>query len=124
MSSENDVRSISVPAAADLSAAQYRMMDINSSGQIATVATKGAKMAGVLQDKPAAAGRIGALGYSGVTKVELGDTVAAGAEVISDANGAAVATDAADQYILGVCLEGGTVGEVGKVLIKPYMRSA
>lgn len=120
---ENKVQSISVQASADLSAAQYLIMDINSSSQLATVATKGAKMAGVLQDKPAAAGRVGALGISGKTKVVLGATVAAGAEVISDANGKAIATDAIDQYVLGTCVVGGDANEIGEVLIKPYMRS-
>jgi hypothetical protein len=124
MSAENKVDNISVPASGDLSAAQYLIMDVNSSGQLATVATKGAKMVGILQDKPAAAGRPGALAINGKAKVVLGATVAAGAEVISDAAGKAIATDAADQYVLGTCMRGGAVNEVGEVLIKPYMRSA
>ena len=124
MATEYGLKNISLPAAADLSAKQYYIVDVNSSSQAALVATKGAKMVGVLQDKPAAANRIGAVAVEGISKVELGDTVAAGAEVISDANGAAIATDAADQYILGTCIKGGAVGEIGEVLIKPYMRSA
>jgi hypothetical protein len=124
MSAENTLTNISVPASGDLSAAQYLIMDVNSSGQLATVATKGAKMVGVLQDKPAAAGRAGALAIAGKTKVVLGATVAAGAAVIADAAGKAIATDAVNQYVLGTCVKGGAVNNIGEVIIGTYQRSA
>lgn len=123
MAFESSLTCVTMPAAADLSAAQYKIVDVNSSRQMALVATKGAKTAGILQDKPAAAGRAGSMAIAGQSMVLLGGTVAAGAEVISDANGAAIATDAADQYILGTCIVGGAAGEIGVVQIKQYMRS-
>ena len=114
-------KSIPVEASADLSAAQFRVMTINSSGQLVQAGV-GDPIAGVLQDGPAAAGRAGQLMLDGVTKVEAGGVVAAGATVKSDASGRAISTAAVTtQWNLGIALEGaGGAGELIAVLMNPH----
>lgn len=125
MSYENNLTAFTFEAGSDLSASQYCFVDVAADGQVDVVSSKGAKAAGVLQDKPSAAGRAGMVGVVGITKVKVGAAVTAGAEVISDADGKAIATDAADQYIQGTALETSTAAnQLIAVLIKHYQRSA
>lgn len=58
----------------------------------------------------------------GVTKVELGGTVARGALVTADADGRAVAAApaaGANNRVIGVAMVSGVVGDIGSVLIQP-----
>ena len=124
MSYEETLKTISLEASADLSAAQYKCVDVNTDGQAALVGVKGAKMVGVLQDKPAAQGRVGAVSVEGITKVRIGAAVAKGDEVIADATGRVIPTDAVSQHVLGTALEAGTaVDTVIAVLHKEYKTS-
>ena len=120
MSYEENLETISIEAGSDLSAAQYLFVDVASDSQIDVVGTKGAKAIGILQDKPAAAGRPGCIAIGGVSKVECGATIAAGAEVISDDDGAALAKDAVSQFVMGTALEGGDAGEIIAIRMKAY----
>jgi hypothetical protein len=90
---DNPGRTITLPANADLSANQYYFVKANSSGN-AVVAAAGDLVAGVLQNKPAAAGRAAAIMIDGVTKVIAGGTITPGASVESDSSGKAVAANA------------------------------
>lgn len=120
MSYEEKLESISMEAGSDLSAAQYLFVDLAADGQIDVVSTKGAKALGILQDKPAATGRAGCVGIGGISKVECGGTIAAGAEVISDDDGAALAKDAVSQFVMGTALQGGAAGEIIAIRMKAY----
>lgn len=122
MAFEEALESISVPADVDLSAKQYCFMKINSSGNL-VAAGDGEAIAGVLQDKPSAAGRVGCLGVRGVTKVLLGGTVAAGDRVTSNSDGAAVTESTGDNLTHGICLVGGASGEIGTILLQPLTQS-
>jgi hypothetical protein len=125
MSNEVNLNKVTMEAGSDLSAAQYKFVSMASDTQVDVVGTKGAVAIGVLLDKPAAAGRAASVAIGGVCKVAAGAAVAAGAEVISDATGRAIATDAADQYILGTAIEAAAAaGNVIAVRLKNYMRSA
>lgn len=115
MATENALRTISREASGDLSAAQYKFVKVNSSGQMAVCSVAGEEADGVLQDKPAAAGRAGGMAIGGVTKVLLGGTVAKGAKVTTNASGAAV-TAATGNVELGTCIEGGASGEIGSII--------
>lgn len=117
MSFESTLLKFSYPASADLSAKQYRFVKITSL-QLA-VCARGDKALGILQDKPAAAGRAGVVGFSGVTKVVLGGSVTAGNDVISDANGAGVVAASSDNNIMGVALETGASGDIIAMLLQP-----
>lgn len=118
MATENNLKSVTFEAAGDLSAKQYCFVAVDAAGQVAAVAVAGAAADGVLQDKPEAQGRAGCVAIDGKTKILLGGTVAAGAEVAADANGAAV-TAATGNIILGTCTEGGAVGEIGSMIFQP-----
>ena len=116
MATENQVQSITLPAAGDLSAKQFRFVACNTSGQAAAVASAGATGIGVLQNKPDAAGKAATVAYAGVAKVVAGGEVAAGANVQSDANGEAILAASAD-HVLGVALAGAADGDVIPVLL-------
>jgi hypothetical protein len=115
MATENALKTLSRPASGDLSAAQYKFVKMNSSGQMAVCSVAGEESDGVLQDMPAAAGRAGCMAIGGQTKVLLGGTVAQGASVATDASGRAV-TAATGNVIIGRCTEGGTVGTIGSII--------
>lgn len=119
MAFDNDLKCLSLPAAGDLSAAQYKIVYVNSSGQ-AAVANATSHTVGVLQNDPSAAGQAATVAYAGVSKVKAGGTVAAGARVTSDANGAAVAAATAGDAVIGVALNAGVSGDVIPVLIAQY----
>lgn len=124
MSYENTLTNVSVEAGSDLSAGQYKFVKIASDGQIDLVASKGAACDGVLQDKPAAAGRPGSVAVGGISKVLLSGTVAAGGEVIAAADGTGVAQDAVSQYIVGAAVEGGVSGDIIPVKLANYQKPA
>jgi hypothetical protein len=76
-------------ASADLSANRYQFVTVNSSGQVA-VAAAGDPAIGVLQNKPAAAGRSATVRVLGVSKVKAGAALTKGDQVASNASGKAV----------------------------------
>jgi len=113
---------ISIEAAADLSAKQYFLGAIDSSGQFA-LAGAGAQVDGVNQDEPDAAGKIMAMAISGVSKVSAGGTIAAGELVASDSAGEAVAAATGDN-IAGVAMAAAVDGDIFPVLLKTQNANA
>lgn len=111
---------ITLPAAADLSAKQYRFVTIDSNGR-AALSTRGALASGILQDKPAALDRPGRIRtVSGViSKVVLGGTVTKGQALVSDANAAAVNASSADNNYMGIAIESGASGDIIAMLLQP-----
>lgn len=106
---------ISLVAGADLSAKQFHFVKPNSSGQAVAANATDITQVGVLQNDPTS-GQTGTVRVAGVSKVKIAGTVAAGAEVTSDANGAGVAA-ATTKLVLGVALTGGVTGDVISVLV-------
>ena len=103
----------SMPAAADLSANQYRFAVCNSSGQ-AALSGAGAATIGVIQNNDAnAVNAAVALQCVGVSKVVAGAAVTAGAEVASDATGRAV-TAATTNRVNGIALS--TSANAGEII--------
>jgi hypothetical protein len=119
MASENIVQSITLPAAADLSSSQFKLVTVNSSGQ-AALANATALVVGVLQNKPSAAGQAATVAVHGVSKAVAGGAITAGARVTADASGNAIAAASAGDAVLGVALTGAASGDVFPVLINPY----
>lgn len=107
---------ITVEAGADLSADQFKFVQVASDEQVDVVSSAGGDAIGVLQNDPAAAGRAATVCYAGVSKVIAGATVAAGAKIQSDASGLAI-TAATGDAVLGVALKGGAANEVIEVLL-------
>lgn len=108
--------SASAEAGADLSASQYCFVKINSSGQLAVASDGGADAVGVLQDAPAAAGRVARYDHQGVTRVKAGGTLAAGADFSCDAAGKAVAVGTGESR-LGVTREAAVNGQIISVVL-------
>ena len=107
---------ISLPASADLSTKQFYCV-VTSSGQLA-VAGDGVTIVGILQDKPDAAGRPGAVMVSGVSKCSAGAAVTIDDIVASDGNGQVVAATTGEEGI-GIALEAASgADEIIAVLLK------
>lgn len=100
-------------AGADLSAKQYS--GLIPSGDNVVAATAGARIIGVVQNKPGLNAAVEIQTY-GISKILFGATVAAGADVAVDANGAFV-TAAGSAAVVGKCLVGGDAGEIGCALL-------
>lgn len=118
MSSENNLCAVTLPAAADLSAQQYRCVTVNASGQ-AAVANATSLVVGILQNNPPS-GQAATVAYSGVSKARAGGVIAAGARVTSDASGNVIAAATAGDAVIGVALEGAASGDYIKVLLAQY----
>lgn len=116
MAAQEYLQSVTLEAGGDLSAQQFRFVEIAADGQVDVVSSAGGSAIGVLQGNPSAAGQAAEVAYAGVTKVVAGGTVAAGAKVQSDATGAATLAAASD-HVLGRCLKGGASGELIEVLL-------
>ena len=117
MAYEQTLRTIGVPASADLSASQFCFVAVNANGQLALPAA-GGDADGILQDKPNAAGAVGEVGILGVSKLVVGaGGVTAGDLLATDVNGKAV-TAAAGNKILGRALTTGAAGTIIPALIQ------
>ncbi len=111
---------ISVAASADLSSCRYCGVYINSSGLLA-VAGEGNKAIGILQDKPAAAGRPGLVCVGGKSPVKAGATLAPGAAFSFGSGGTAIAVGSGDDWSMGIILETANTasGSIYTCLVQP-----
>lgn len=114
---------ISLKAAADLSAAAKQHTFVAVSGNMGgNTAGAGGDAVGVQLNKPAISTPI-EVGTGPMVPVLLAATLAAGAEVMSNAAGAAVAWVTANRS-LGYLLEGGVANDVVTMLFAPNGRKA
>ena len=118
MAFEEALRSVSFPAGADLSADQYKMVKVNSSGQV-VLAGEGDEVTGILQDAPAASGRVACVGIAGGSKVRAGGSVTAGARFTVNSSGLAVALGSGDDYAVGIARETFASGGIYSCIIQP-----
>jgi Uncharacterized conserved protein (DUF2190) len=113
-------KSITGVPAGDLSAKRYHFVKYDSNGKIVAAAA-GEAAIGVLEE-PNKADQPAQVVAQGFMYVELGGTVAAGAAVMADAAGKAVAhtvaTAPANNHVLGILHVGGVAGDIGTVLLK------
>ena len=105
-------------ASADLSAYQFYGVKISATDFTVEPATAAA-VDGILQNKPAAAGRACQVRVSGASQVELGGTVAAGDKATTDSNGKFIATTTDKDRIAGTFLEAGDSGDRVTMLVEP-----
>lgn len=109
-------------AAADLSALQYRCVKDNGSGAAAAFAAATDQPAGILQNKPDAAGKSCSLAITGISKALLGGTVAKGDLVGPDADGKLVKKAWAvglSGFIVGRAGAAGVTGDIIPVALFP-----
>lgn len=117
MATEAILRSISLPAAADLSSSQYLGIVVDSNGR-AAVAAEGQAAIGILQDNPAAIDRAANVAVGGQSKVWCGGTIAKGARFCFNSAGKAVALGSGDDWSMGVMIEAGASGIIATCLIQ------
>ena len=131
MSTSQAMVSVSMVAAADLSAQQFRFVDVDSNGQAAAISAIGQRAVGVLQNKPgemtSAAGETAQVAISGIVKVEASAAITRGTEVKAAADGRAVdaSTEVNNHYCMGVAMSAaGAAGDVIEVLLYTYRQAA
>jgi hypothetical protein len=107
---------ITMLAAEDMSAAQYRFVTVNSSGN-AALASAGGEVEGVNQEAPAS-GEATVIAVAGISFVEVGTGgITAGAKVASDASGKAVAVGSGAAAV-GKAMSTASAGELVAVLLQ------
>lgn len=107
-------------AAADYSTKQFRCVKVSAADTVSVCSGATDKAVGILQNKPGQyqAAEVAVLG---IAKGICGDTVTAGAQVGTDANGALVAKTTDLDHVIGVALEAGASGTIIAVLLTgPY----
>lgn len=98
---------------------QFVFVAIDTNGQ-AVLPAAGAYAVGVIQDTPSAGDPTAVCFPGDVTKVLCSGTFAAGAQVMTDATGAALAATATN-WILGIALSAGAAGFLADILYQPQM---
>lgn len=124
MATEAILRSISLPAAADLSAKQFHFVKVDSSGNAAATAAVTDNPVGVLQNNPDTAGYECTVAIDGVSKVEAGGSITAGDLITIAAAGTAVTATEGTNNIYGIALSDAASGEVASVLLRWSHHSA
>jgi hypothetical protein len=112
----------SFEAGADLSAAQYRFVTIDSSGK-AVLANATSVVIGVLQNDPKQGQMATVFIGNGLTPVRAGGTLTIGQKVTGDANGQAVAATTGQQG-LGIVVKGASAGELATILFFRFPAAA
>lgn len=107
---------LGVTAGADLSAKQYYAVNLSADTTVALANAAGEVIHGVLQNVPTS-GQSADVCCSGITKVAAGGTIAYGDKLCCDANGKFVAATKNSDYVLGICVDSASSGEIGSMLI-------
>jgi hypothetical protein len=117
MALESNLTCVTLEAGGDLSAGQFRFVELAADAQVDLVAAAGGDAVGVLQNDPSAAGRAATVAVLGVSKVVAGAAVAAGARVQSDDEGRALAAASGDVVLGRALTAASAAGEVIEVLL-------
>ena len=97
-------------AGEDLSSSQFKFVTLESDGQVDLADSAGERCFGVLENDPASGGEATVV-VSGQTRITCGGTVAAGAQLQTDASGDAI-TAASGDVSMGYAMEAGVDGQV------------
>jgi len=127
MATENKVIDLTFPADEDLSNDQFRIVVLDAtSGKIRRPNAATDIPLGILQNAPDAADKaavVRPIGCGGVSKVQLGATLAIGAivamEYVSATDAGKAQAAVITQYPVGVLLEGGVEDDLGSALLSP-----
>lgn len=111
-------------AGADLSTHQFKFVNLDSNGRVFLSATAGARLYGVLQDKPSAQGQACIVAGSGISKVVAEGPVTAGSLVVASTAGLAITSSTSIHHRVGQALEAATVlGDLIAVRLLPLGQS-
>ena len=103
-------------AAADYRTNIYHLAAIDSSGTVTLNATLGARVDGVIYNKPNSSEAVDMRCF-GVVKVRYGGTVTRGDKLVAAASGEAVTQTLRSQYVIGIALASGANDEVHQMLV-------
>jgi len=116
MAVENIGQSFSLEANTDLSAAQYRFVQVINE-RIGVTLSSGNVSIGVLQNKPDALGQAATVwGTGSVSKVIAGENITAGDDIMSHTDGSARQATSGNR-ITGTSLTSGNTGELISVFL-------
>lgn len=111
---------VSLRAGADLSAAQYKFVKLDTDGEVIVAAATTDRPIGVLQNAPVS-GETAEVAVAGITKVKAGGSASVGNPVFTSASATAVTavigSAASTFYIQGTFLEDAAAGQVVSVVI-------
>lgn len=105
-------------AEGDKSDYQHHFMKLTSADFTFTLCGAGVVPLGILQNKPAAAGRAGQIRRVGLSKLIIADTITSGELLKSDASGHGVHADTNNDNYGAIALEAGTTGQTITVLME------
>jgi hypothetical protein len=117
MAYEQTLRTIGVPASADLSAYQFCFVAVNNNGQLA-LPSAGGDADGILQDKPNGTAQQGEVGILGVSKVVVGTGGVTAGDLLATDNAGKAVTAQTGNKILGRALATGAAGVIVPALIQ------
>lgn len=122
MAVEVPLFTITLEAAADLSAHQFKFVKLDSNGKVAAISAITDCPVGVLQNKPSADGMAAEVAVLGVTKVQGDADLARGAMIYTSSDGQALSTTpltvASTNFICGQVLrDNSTAGGLATALI-------
>ncbi|HEU01793.1 hypothetical protein LCGC14_0519190 [marine sediment metagenome] len=101
----------------DLSSHQFKAMELSGAFQVDLPDSAADIVVGILQNKPAAAGRAAEVRQFGITKWKAGATITVGARVGTTSAGLAVVKTANNDWFNGIALSAGDNGEIVEVLL-------
>lgn len=97
-------------AGESLATSQFKFVTLESDGQVDLADAAGERCLGIVENDPAS-GEAATVVMSGKTRIVCGGTVAAGAQLQTDASGTAI-TAASGDVSMGYALEAGVAGQV------------
>jgi len=115
MAKESTLVVDSYEASADLSASQFKLVELDSNGRVAITNASTDQSIGVLQNKPNALGvasEVGLLNGSARLKVVAGAAVAIGAVLMADTSGRAVTGTTTNRRVGIALTAAGAAGEL------------
>ena len=131
MSYEERGIDVTFPAEEDLSNDQYRIMVLTSTGTVRRPDAATEIPIGVLQNAPAVAGQaavVRLISGGGISKVQMGATVATGAtvqcEYVSATDAGKAIANVATGYCVGQLVQGGAEDDLGSVALGSYLPKA
>lgn len=117
MAYEETLVSVTRPAGADLSAAQYHVVKLDSAGAVVLAALGDAEVLGVLQNNPIAT-VAATVAISGISKIHASGTTTAGAQVGVGATDGQILDAAVTHIVIGTAIVGAAANDYAVVALK------
>lgn len=121
MAFEQNVRFRTVPASGNLSANQYYLVKLSTTGQAAVQTTRGGVVFGSLYDKSTAAGISTRVAWDGTVKIWAGGStetlITPGTALVASTAGVAIPRSTINSYVIGRAAEVLSSGTTGIIAV-------